>query len=195
MLHYLQVIYINYIKQMKLLELQHNKILTLQHLSRDIHNSGYKYCHSNLESITPITDHIPAIDSCNVNNKVCIRLLPLDIQQRIARQDIMPNSDILILNFVPLNFQILANGITECTPLTVLYYLRRSLVEEFKNADLYTLYRDDIIHNAVAITEGFTNFKISISHISSYQAVEVKLQVTKANDINFIFTTRNQILT
>lgn len=115
---------------------------------------------------TDIYDSIN-INYCNANLNTC-KNLPSTILDLITRKQIKPNSDILILQ-------------DNAKRNTLLYYLRKSVL----STSHYALYRDEIVHNSVALAEDIEDFKINAMSLDSFKIISVGLNFINNHKMDF----------
>ena len=115
---------------------------------------------------TDIYDSIN-ITYCNTNLNTC-KNLPSTILDLIARKQIKPNSDILILQ-------------DKSKRNTLLYYLRKSVL----STSHYALYRDEIVHNSIAIAENIEDFKIKIINLDGFKTITIDLNFINNHKMDF----------
>ncbi len=89
-----------------------------------------------------------SVSICKAGDKHCSILLPTAINSLISQKSIKPESDIFILNSDQKN---------------ILYYIRKSAVPQ--NHGKYALYRDDVVHNAVALVENIQDLQVNINNL------------------------------
>lgn len=115
-------------------------------------------------SYSTITICKAAIDFCMVTESV---------QKLIDKHDIKGGSAIIsILN----------------QEQNILYYLRQSITPTINHLHSYTLYRDDITHNSVALIEGLTDMQ---ALIKDNHSVNITLTLKNDKTWELIFVPRN----
>jgi hypothetical protein len=106
---------------------------------------------------------------CKARVDDCKQLTP-SIQGLIEQRQIKPLSDVLVL---------------QTQQDRIVYYLRKSNLKQ--QPANYALYRDDIIHNAVAIAENLQNFKVQIASTLAGQQ-QLGIELTFINNRQMRFT-------
>lgn len=88
---------------------------------------------------------------CNAQQAQCDHLVSPSIQQQIRTKHIKPLSALLVIHS--------ASG-------DIVYYVRKSVLPTQGNLPKYALYRDDIVHNALALVEEIDNLTVEIRNIN-----------------------------
>ena len=109
--------------------------------------------------------------SCQVGSKDCATTI-----QQINTRHLKPLSDVLLL---------------KTTSENVVYYLRKSAIQQCNHNICYALYRDNIQQNAVALVENISDLQIQMRpEIHPRYVAEIKLTFAQHDELRIIWRFR-----
>lgn len=111
-----------------------------------------------------------SVNTCIAYRDMCSHLVTPSIQDLISQHKIKEMSDLLII---------------QTKNDKIIYYLRKSTLRNVTTTS-YALYRDDIVHNSIAIAEDVQNFKVNVgNHTPQQRKVRIYLEFNNNKGTEF----------